>query len=440
MSRRNQLAGIDPLGNGEEQGETTSSQRPKLSMSDADAALFGALAQRESSQQTVRSVSIFNIYPDVQQPRRAVPSTVRKHWSGQPIDMVRLFNVWVKAINQEREQSGRAEFELDNYLWSERIEGRSLDEQVVEAQGTEQVGPVERTFLHVIELAVSIRRDGLVNPITVMRLNSQDYQIETGERRWLAYHMLYTYFNGHHGKPNESDKWKTIPAMVVDEINVWRQASENAARADLNAIGRARQFAILMMDLLQRQQDIRFDSYDQRVNPAGSDREYYAQVVDYRVPNGRGELLLNGLGVSHRSAFTRCRTLLSLPDAVWDIGDNLDLTEDELLRLSKLEPQVAIREAQRIESQIVATRNNSDETTPTPASAPRQKSPTLFTDAALKRGKRLFSRQNQLVVQELFSIKDGVGQANAGTKKQIRDQIDAVRGWLDKLEEAMKSD
>jgi hypothetical protein len=144
-------------------------------------------------------------------------------------------------------------------------------------------------------------------------------------------------FNGQGGKPHEREKWENIPSILVDAISVWRQASENAARADLNAIGRARQYGILMMDLLG-ERGHKFETFESLVRPGQSDRPYYSQVVSERVPQGKGEMLLNALGVSHRAVFTRCRTLLGLPDEVWVIGDKLDLAEDELLRLAKIEP------------------------------------------------------------------------------------------------------
>jgi len=247
--------------------------------------------------------------------------------------------------------------------------------------------------------------------------------------------MLFGYFDGKGGKPEERERWEKIPALVVDEFNVWRQASENAARADLNAIGRARQFAILMMDLL-REQGKSFKPFDAMVKPGESDRAYYAQVVDERVPSGKSEMLLNGLGMSHRSAFSRCRTLLSLPDEVWTIADSNDVSEDELLRLSKLDPDDALREI-KTPTKNVVSRNNDTAEPRTKKPAP---SPALFRDPALKRGNRLFTKQNQLVVRELLSLKDGVGEAEPGTKQQIRTQIEIVRSWLDQLESALDSE
>ncbi|MCL4252770.1 MAG: ParB N-terminal domain-containing protein [Anaerolineae bacterium] len=436
MSRKNQLLDVDPFGR---ENSPTPSGGNSLSLTDADAALFGELSRREGARPTIRPISIFQIYPDFKQPRRAVPAQVREHWSGEPKDIADLFNVWVNAIDEERHKAGEPDFNLDHFLWSEKIESRAVSEDDYESEKY-QPGPMENAFLKVVELAVSIRRDGLANPVTVQRLDRNSYRMETGERRWLAFHILYGYFNGEDGKPMERDNWQNIPAIVVDTFNVWRQASENAARADLNAVGRARQFAILMMDLLNAQ-DIRFDDYDALVKRGQSERAYYAQVIPYRVPSGKGEMLSNGLGISHRAAFTRCRTILGLPDEVWMIGDTLDLSEDELLRLARLpSDEQAILEARKL-AEIVATRNNFDGSdTKSKIGDGKEKSgnsPTLFHDVALKRGKKLFSKQHEAVAKEIFTLRSGVGEAGSATKAQIRAKIDELRECLDLLEKKL---
>lgn len=439
MSRRNQLAGIDPLGRDEITPEDEQS-RPSLSMSEADTALFGELSRREVQRQSVRPVSIFDIQPDIKQARRAVPLAVRGRWSGEPRDIADLFNAWLGFIAGERRAAGRPPFDLSEHLWAEVIEARerAVDDGIA-PEGDSLPGPMERAFLAVIMLAVSIRRDGLANPVTIQRAGANRYRLETGERRWLAYHILYGYFNGDNGKPQERSKWENIPAIVVDDFSVWRQASENTARADLNAVGRARQFAILLMDLLSKQGQV-FRPYEGLVHPGGSDRPYYAQVMSERVPKGKGDVLANALGVSHRAAFTRCRILLGLPDEVWVLGDTADMSEDDLLRIAKFEsPEAAMDEAQRVLANV-ATRNKTTEMQAAKADGGKRKiPPTLFQDAALRRGKRLFSRQVDLVAKEIFAIRSGAGQARPATKLQVQEKIDELRRCLDTLESVLKN-
>jgi hypothetical protein len=435
VSRRNQLADIDPLSR---KPQSDDEDKPRMSMEEADVALFGELSRRESTRQTVRPVSIFDIQPDIKQARRAVPLPVRARWSGNPRDIADLFNAWLSIIAEERKAANLPPFDLNEHLWAEVVEARQKDEDAVGTSG--QPGPIEKTFLAVITLAVSIRRDGLANPITIQRTGPNTFRLETGERRWLSYQILYGYFNGEGGKPQERDKWGSVPAIIVDDFNVWRQASENTARADLNAVGRARQFSILLMDLLGKQGQV-FQLYEALVQGGQADRNYYAQVANKRVPKGKGEMLANALGVAHRAAFTRCRILLGLPDEVWLLGDTLDLPEDELLRIAKIEsPEEAVEETRRIAANV-ATRNISDGSPAKQKSTKKStKPPTLFADTSLKRGKKLFSRQIEWAAKEIFALRGGVGQAQPATKLQIREKIDELRRSLDTLEQSIDSD
>src|SRR5690606_4780692 len=131
-------------------------------------------------------------------------------------------------------------------------------------------GPIESALIRVIDLSASIRRDGLTNPITIADEDGQ-FIIETGERRWLAYHLLYWRLNTLNN--DDQHDWSRIPAHVVDELSIWRQASENNARADLNAIGKARQLALLLMDIFV-QEGVQFEHLDNYQN----DQTFYAQV------------------------------------------------------------------------------------------------------------------------------------------------------------------
>ena len=101
-------------------------------------------------------------------------------------------------------------------------------------------GRKEAPLLRLADLAGSIRQDGLTNPITVVK-TGDTHVIETGERRWVAFHLLNAYIDG--------DDYQSIPARRMPELNLWRQASENTARDALNAIARARQIALLLMDM-----------------------------------------------------------------------------------------------------------------------------------------------------------------------------------------------
>src|SRR5690606_35218201 len=122
-------------------------------------------------------------------------------------------------------------------------------------------------------------------------------------RRWLAHHLL--------GIITGDASWQIISARVVEQSSVWRQAGENSARADLNTISKARQFALLLMDLYQQPDSANmFQDYDACVPPGGCDRAYYVQVADsvhFRIPRGKGEQMLNAMGLKGRAGFSRYR-------------------------------------------------------------------------------------------------------------------------------------
>lgn len=291
------------------------------SLTDIDSNLFSKIQEVDDSKQIARPYDIFDIVPDPAQPRRAVPSLVRGDWSGNPEQCGELFQVWLEFVNREREHtyeisgSGRGvkPFPLEEHLRAE-----------ADVSVPDSVGFLEASFLSLIELAVSIKLKGLTNPITIARIGP-NYQLETGERRWLAYHLLHWVFG--------DDSWRSIPARVVRGVNIWRQAAENNARANLNAIGKARQFAVLLMDLLAEEHNMEFAPFDEVVKPGGFDRAYYAQVKDptedkrYRIPRGKSEALYSVLGLKNRRQLRDYRKLLRLPDYVWQVADDLNWTE-----------------------------------------------------------------------------------------------------------------
>lgn len=296
----------------------------RVSLEDTDAAIFGQIADIDPLRQVAKPLSIFEIYPDHSQPRRAVPSEVRAHWSGEPQTVPALFDAWVDAVRHEKD----AAFDLQAHLIQDYLPpGTDGNDDESVPRELRQRRPIESALLDIVELAVSIRRVGLTNPITVARDGSA-YRLETGERRWLAFHLLHLNFPG--------EDWSRIPARLVERVSVWRQASENNARADLNAIGKARQFAILLMDLIQEQRGAQFTPFHEMLRAGHTEREYYAQVADgdqHRIPRGQGEKLLNAMGLKNPVQLRQYRALLKLPDDVWQYADDHNLTEWEIRTL-----------------------------------------------------------------------------------------------------------
>ncbi|NJL53933.1 ParB N-terminal domain-containing protein [bacterium] len=246
----------------------------------------------------MKPVSILDIYPDPAQPRRAIPRSVlvRLDYAPHPHDIGEFLKQW---------------------LQEEGIEARSILEGDDDAQVDvdAQTSPSLAALMSIVSLAGQIFASGLLNPVSLVRQAGDHYVIETGERRWMAYHLLHVLgFEGYAG----------IPARVMPERDPFRQAGENNARQNLNAIARARQYAILMMAL---HPDMRLLPYDQ----CPSDRAYYAQALNLRVPYGQAARFMDALGVKSRSSISEYRRLLELDDETWDFSDELNISIRQLL-------------------------------------------------------------------------------------------------------------
>lgn len=242
----------------------------------------------------LRLTDIFAIQPDYLQPRRAIPHALRTEWRPNAQQMPDFLNHWISIAG------------IDPMVYFQESE----DELPVFDD------PAQISLIELIGLAASIRREGLLNPITLVKDESIGaFVIETGERRWLAYHLLHLLFG---------DQYKNIPSREMAERDVWRQASENSSRAPLNAIARARQLALLVMDMYGgTAQFVAFDTF-------GHELEFYAQVADgndWRIPRGRGERLLAAMGLKNPQQLREYRALLRLPYQAWNMADDKNIPE-----------------------------------------------------------------------------------------------------------------
>jgi hypothetical protein len=281
---------------------------PRDSLVQTDNEIFGGQSPT-GQRQVAKPISIFDIHPDPVQPRRAIPSVVLNSWNyGDPHV---LYAYWLNFA--EMELSG----DESNGASEEWLRARVVGQYEEEWNFPDELGPVMRSLLEVADLAGSILRDGLTNPITVVQRGDQ-YAIETGERRWLAYQLLY--------EVTRDVKWSKIPARAVETFDVFRQAAENNQRQNLNAISRARQYAILLMAMHPQKEFAPYEVFQ-------SDQAYYAQALDLNTPYGQSETLLNAMGVTHRSALTDMRTILSVPLEVWTAADDENWSARRILEL-----------------------------------------------------------------------------------------------------------
>lgn len=391
-----------------------------LASLELDAQIYGAVGKADVHRQSASPVAIKDIHPDPAQPRRAIPHKVREMamqqgWNGDMAERDGLFAIWQDLVHEERDANT---FNLKAYLNQSEI-GENED-----ADRPEVIGPIEASLITLIELATSIRNDGLTNPITVVQKGLNEFQLETGERRWLAYQLL----DWHTG----DDEFSKISARIVDSLNIWRQAAENNARANLNAISKARQFAVLLMDLLSTESNLAFTPRHDFQHELG----YYAQVADgkdtkLRIPRGKSERLLNATGLKSRKQLREYRALLRLPVSVWDIADDLNWTE-RFLRDLKSEAQddddylieLAVFEAKK-QGYTVPVGTVSAKR-PQKGTSKKARSTIEFSPS----DKRYYAG----FLKTLTKAKAG----KADARDKVLDQIDEIRRWLEEEENRLR--
>jgi hypothetical protein len=267
-----------------------------------------------------KSLDIYTIKPNPIQPRRVVPSAFRV---GQPIEQLQA---WIEYVESETER----QLPINSIIFQndETTETEGVANQEQEPNDLE-VSPIEEPLIRLLYLASSIHNDGLTNPITVVA-DDDGFIIETGERRWMAYHLLYAI--------TEDEKYKSIPARRMSELSLWRQATENNARDSLNAISHARQVAILLMDLHG------WDNF-QFMEHFEHEQDFYAQVVDadqWRIPYGKSEQLCSACGFENPSRIRQYRALLRLTHDQWTSADDNNTAERELRKWIKTESVTAV--------------------------------------------------------------------------------------------------
>lgn len=269
-------------------------------------ALLPELRQLDRQAMRIKTLPLTDIRPDPVQPRRSMPEELRREWIAKPQDIQHLLDLWLEQANQYAERYGRPLIDPVAILTNQNHDDETSHEAV-------EPDPVEANFLKLLYDAATVYDHGLEHPISVVR-ERDVWRLESGERRTLMFWALVHWV--------DSERWSRIPAVEVEQRSVWRQAAENNARQDLNAIERARQLALLLMDCYP---DQAFASILERPGQA-----FYQQAVELRVPYGKSGEFLAVMGLSDNAQIRRFRQLLLLPSDVWLLADELGWTEFKL--------------------------------------------------------------------------------------------------------------
>ncbi|MCK6581078.1 MAG: ParB/RepB/Spo0J family partition protein [Anaerolineae bacterium] len=319
----------------------------RLTVADVDVATYGETASDlpDSKKMVARAIEIDRIQPDPRQPRRVLPAEVRRMWDGNPGALPRVLRIWQELVERKLGQA------------------LNVPEMILGAAERDQAN--DDAFMMTVSLAATIYKDGLENPIRVTRGGT----IESGERRWLAYWLLHLAGLGEYSR---------IPAFQKQEIDVWAQAAENGARSPLNAIGMARQLALLIMDMYEHDDGIVFDAYETLVLPGAADRRFYAQVSNgqiYRIKRGMGERVLQVTGLKSKDQISQYRALLSIPDGLWVKADEQDWSEFQIREYAASANTGSREDAgesdgDRLTAVSLSSESGAYETPPAPADSP----------------------------------------------------------------------
>ena len=250
---------------------------------------------------------------DMAQPRRAMPTALRRLWPG--ISPAGFFTTWLARAREEAPEAvdgwERALYPLP--AGSAPDDGAAMPDLAR--------APYARSWLSLVGLAADIHTVGLQQRIAVYQTGVDSYRLLFGERRLLAFHLLEWVGVGDYSR---------IPAFVVDGFDALAQALENGSRADLNAIERARQLALLLFAL-----------NPEEAPPRGAGQpgwDWYAQAADakrFRIPRGKADLVARALGLGSRQHISLYRQLLEISAGVAEIAEMLNWPEGKLRSLIK---------------------------------------------------------------------------------------------------------
>ena len=246
------------------------------------------------------------VRPDPIQPRRVLPEKIHHDFHESRLTPSQALREMVQIAQVAARQRGRP---FANLL--ELLPDPERDETDT------KLTPEEELLRELVNLAVTIRDDGQVNPITVVDVSqgaTRLYRIETGERRYWAAWLLRDFLPGY-----ESDGMIDCIVVPADRSSVFRQAKENTARKGLSAIAMARQAALLLLTVNG------FDTPSYAVT-----NDFYRQALELRIPRGAGEAIYAAMGGIDKRRFGQFKDLLKLCDDAIELADRHQLDERTL--------------------------------------------------------------------------------------------------------------
>lgn len=264
------------------------------------------------------------VRPDPIQPRRVLPEKIHHDFHESRLTPSQALREMVQIAQVAARQRGRP---FANLL--ELLPDPERDETDT------KLTPEEELLRELINLAVTIRDDGQVNPITAVDVSqgaTRLYRIETGERRYWAAWLLRDFLPGY-----ESDGMIDCIVVPVDRSSVFRQAKENTARKGLSAIAMARQAALLLLTV---------NGYE--IPNYAVTNDFYRQALELRIPRGTAPDIYAAMGGIDKVYFSYIKKLLCLCDEAIELADRHNLDEGVLRMVTGLPPEDQVEMIQQI--------------------------------------------------------------------------------------------
>lgn len=260
------------------------------------------------------------VRPDPIQPRRVLPEHLHFDFHAGRMTPTQALRGLVQLVQVSARQRGRP--------FSNVLELLPNPDDDAPDDADVLLSPEEQLLHDLVNLAVTIRDDGQVNPLTVVDVSHgvvQQFRIETGERRYWASWLLRDFI------PNYSGDGM-IPCIVIptENTSVFRQARENTARSGLSAVAMARQAALLLLTV-----------HGYEIPDGAVTNDFYRQALDLDLRGKREftEAILSAMGGMKRGQFSHLKLLLKLSDEALDLADRHNIEEGKLRHVINLEPE-----------------------------------------------------------------------------------------------------
>lgn len=251
------------------------------------------------------------VRPDPVQPRRVLPESIHLRFHNNHVTPTQALRELVQIVQIAARQRGRP---FNNVLELLPNGDEEREEETAVA-----LSPEEQLLHDLVNLAVTIRDDGQVNPLTVVDVSqgvTRLFRIETGERRYWATWLLRDFIPNYTGDG-------TIPCIIIPEkqSSVFRQAKENTARSGLTAIAMARQVALLLLAV---------HGYELPAYAVSHDFYRQALNLDLRSKREYTDAILSAMGGIDKRRLHQYKSLLHLSDEALELADRHQIEEYRL--------------------------------------------------------------------------------------------------------------